>query len=136
MIKKALVYLACPYSHPDPQVRHARFIDANRCAGLLMSEGVIVFSPISHMHPIAVECELPKGWDYWERFDKAFMVVCRSLLVCCIDGWKQSTGVTAEIAMAKDFEIPVGYLLDPLNREYLRQYIRDNNVIAQEPTKL
>ena len=65
-----MIYLACPYSHPDRTVRLARFDAANRAAGALMREGYHVFSPISHTHPIAEACELPLDFSFWEQYDR------------------------------------------------------------------
>jgi hypothetical protein len=53
---------------------------------------------------------LPKGWEYWEKFDRAFIVASRALIVLTIDGWKDSVGVQAEIKIAKELGIPVDYL--------------------------
>ena len=47
-----IIYLAAPYSHPDPGVRERRFRAINRAAAALIAEGRIVFSPISMSHPI------------------------------------------------------------------------------------
>jgi hypothetical protein len=108
--KRELVYLASPYSHPDPAVRQQRFELACKAAGTLMAHGMLVFSPIAHTHPIAEFCALPKGWEFWEKFDRAFISVSRALIVLTIDGWKDSTGVQAEIRIAKELGIPVDYL--------------------------
>jgi hypothetical protein len=55
-----MIYLASPYSHPDPAVREARFREACRAAAKLMRLGQPAFSPIVHGHPIAVY-GLPNG---------------------------------------------------------------------------
>ena len=47
-MKKTLVYLAVPYSHPDTAIRELRFYEANVAAAKLMQVGWLVFSPISH----------------------------------------------------------------------------------------
>lgn len=105
----SLVYLAAPYSHPDPAVREARFQAANRAAGAMMAEGLHVFSPISHTHPIALCCDLPLGWDYWEAFDRAILSRCSSVVVLRLDGWKESTGVRHEMAIAAELDLPVSF---------------------------
>lgn len=116
---KKIVYLACPYSHPDPDVRERRFHAVNYAAGVLMSEGKLVFSPISHTHPIAVAHDLPRGWDFWHAYDRAFLEISERVLVLMIDGWKESTGVQAEIAIAQELGVPIEYL-DP------GKYCKDN----------
>lgn len=111
-----LTYLAVPYSSPDPAIRESRFRAANYAAGMLMNEGQIVFSPISHTHPIAIECDLPKGWDYWGSFDRAYLACSKRVIVLMLDGWRESVGVTAELAIAAEMGIPVAYL-DPVTLE-------------------
>jgi len=76
-----------------------------------MRQGEVVFSPISHTHPIAEQGGLPKGWDFWEAFDRVYLGVSRRIVVLCIDGWKESVGVTAELRIANDLGVPVFHLL-------------------------
>lgn len=110
MHEKPLTYPAVPYSHPDYDVRVSRFIAANKAAGFLMRRGDIVFSPISHTHPIAEECELPKGWEFWSAFDRAYIGMAKLVVVLCIEGWRESIGVSAEIAIANEMGVPVEYM--------------------------
>lgn len=110
---RALTYLACPYSHPDRAVRVARFNAVNVVAGQLMRQGHLVFSPISHTHPIAEAGGLPLGWDFWAAFDRAYLEASRGLIVLRLDGWRESVGVTAEIALAAELGIPVSYIDPP-----------------------
>jgi hypothetical protein len=101
------IYIACPYSHPVAQVREARFGAVNRVTAQLMKKGFVVFSPISHTHPIAVAGDLPKGWDYWEHFDRVFLSMSRKLYILTLDGWKESEGVQGEIEIAKELNLPI-----------------------------
>ena len=110
MLSKSLVYLAVPYTHPDPAVMEYRFKAVNLVAGILMKQGIHIFSPISHTHPIAVECDLPRGFDFWEQYDRAILQVCRKVIVLKLPGWEQSKGVQAEIKIAEELGIPVEYL--------------------------
>jgi hypothetical protein len=110
MNNNSLVYLATPYSHPDPMVREQRFLAVNKVASDLMLAGTHVFSPISHTHPIALAGDLPKGWDFWKDYDFAFLKHCRKIVVFMLDGWKESVGVTAEIEIAKELGLEIEYL--------------------------
>ena len=75
-----------------------------------MRQGEIVFSPIAHTHPIATMCDLPKDWEFWGKFDKAFIEQCSQVVVAMIPGWKDSKGINAEIAIAKDLGKPIRYM--------------------------
>jgi hypothetical protein len=107
-----LIYLATPYSHDDTYVKEYRFLAVNKVASVLLARGEFVFSPISHTHPIAKVGKLPGDWEYWLNFDKAFLERCSKLYVLMLDGWKESSGVTAEIKIAKELGIEIEYL-DP-----------------------
>ncbi len=117
-----LIYVACPYSHNDPAVRAERFERANYYSARMMAAGLLVFSPISHTHPIALAGDLPKGWDFWERYDRAYLGICRALVVLCLRGWEQSKGVQEEIKIMDDLKRPVLYIQD-YNNDCLEQTI-------------
>jgi hypothetical protein len=107
---KELVYLACPYSHKDHKVMVSRFEAVNKVAADLMGKGQYIFSPISHTHPIALAGFLPHGWDYWEGYDRRILKCCDRIIVLRLDGWKESTGVQAEIKIGEELGIPVEYV--------------------------
>lgn len=96
------IYLATPYSDRDPEVRESRFKAVNVVAADLMSKGFLVFSPISHTHPIALAGDLPKGWEFWQAYDETFIEWADELWVLPQAGWEDSVGVTAEIKLARD----------------------------------
>jgi len=104
------IYLATPYSHKNPYVRTARFRKINEVAATLMASGLHVYSPISHTHPIAEAGDLPRGWDFWEQYDRHFIEWCDQLYVYCADGWKESKGVTAEIEIARELGKPIVFM--------------------------
>ena len=113
-----LWYIAVPYTHKDLTIVESRFEMVTRFTAKLMSEGKFVFSPISHTHPVVEEglkigLLLSRGWDYWERYDRAMISRCTKLIVLMLDGWKESVGVTGEIKIAKELGIPIEY------REYV-----------------
>lgn len=100
------IYLAIPYSG---MAEHS-FKTANKVAAELMNLGFIVFSPISHSHPIASQCSVPGDWSYWEKFDTEFLKWCDKVIVVKLKGWEKSKGVAAEISIANDLNKPVEYL--------------------------
>jgi len=107
-----LIYLASPYSHPDPLVREQRFKDACVKAGNLMRAGYIVISPIAHSHNIASLCQFDKQWQFWSKQDLEILSRCDEMFVLRLDGWQKSEGIKAEIEFAYDMGIPIRYI-DP-----------------------
>jgi len=108
--KRFLTYLACAYSHDDAMVKEERFKLASRVAARLIKEGKMVFSPISHFHPMEVYGGLPGGWDFWERIDGEYISRSKEMFVLMSDGWRHSVGLWAEVSMAEKFGIPVTYI--------------------------
>ena len=104
-----MIYLASPYSHPDPNVRDARYFEACRATAKLVRSGNMIFSPIVHSHPL-MQFDLPSDWSYWERFDREHLCRCTELVVLMLDGWRESRGVQAEIDLAIEMDLPIRYL--------------------------
>lgn len=104
-----MIYLASPYSHPDPAVREHRFRKACRVAALFMRTGQAVFSPIAHGHCICTY-GLPTDWRFWEPFDRQMLERCDEVAVLMLDGWRESVGVRAEIQIASERGKPVRYV--------------------------
>lgn len=107
---RPLVYLAVPYTHSDGSVVKDRVAKVNAMTAKLMKLGHSVFSPITQSHYVAEQCHLPTNWEYWAKFDRDFISCCHTLYVLMLDGWDKSVGVTAEIAIAKEFGINIIYL--------------------------
>ena len=105
-----MIYLACPYSHLDSNVREYRFMKANQAAANLMRDGHIVYSPISHTHPIAMEGDLPLDWSYWQSVDEFYIRLCEKVVVLELNGWQKSKGVQAEIEIARALDKPVEFI--------------------------
>jgi len=104
-----MIYLACPYTHPDPAVRQHRFREACRSSAALIRAGHVVFCPIVHSHPL-VEFDLPTDWQSWERIDREFLRRCDEIVVLMLEGWETSAGVRAELAFAAEVGLPVHFL--------------------------
>jgi nucleoside 2-deoxyribosyltransferase len=107
-----IVYLACPYSDPDPQIKKQRHHFANKVAAELLSQGMLVFSPLTYSIPLS-EISSRQGWIKWKEFDLAMLSRCDRLLVLKLPGWESSRGVAEEIAHAKELDIPIEWMEAP-----------------------
>jgi nucleoside 2-deoxyribosyltransferase len=107
---RRIIYLAGPYTHPDPFVRENRYAALTKKAAELMMDGHIVFSPITHLHPVdAYMRPETRDTDWWFALDEPFMEACNELMVLCLEGWEESKGTAAEIAWFKERGLPVVY---------------------------
>ena len=108
-----ITYLAIPYTF-EPELS---FSIVNKMAAKYMQEGKIVFSPISHSHPIALEMEddnIQLDHDFWMKQDGEILKRCDELIILIVgdDGIElieNSRGVQAEIRIAEENEIPIKY---------------------------
>ena len=125
-MKKLTVYLATPYvykpksneigvnkpdySELDTKIRVQRFQAVNEVALKLMKVGFVVISPISQSHPIAMQCDAPKDFEFWAEQDYNLILRSDMILVFCQEGWERSEGVKKEVLFAKQNNIPVFYI--------------------------
>ena len=107
-----MIYLASPYSDPDPAVEQQRFEAVCKVASALMMQGHRIFSPIAHTHPIAMAGEMPRGWDFWQEYDREMLGACDALWVLMLPGWDKSRGIRGELRMWND-RGPVKYIAVP-----------------------
>lgn len=130
-MSKKLLYLACPYTHPDMAVRIARFEASARAAAYLIHQGHFVYSPITMTHPIDLVMATDNetmGSDYWVNFDKAFMDVCSEMIILAIPGWADSRGISREVLYFKSQNKPVRFLNpDPLNGYIIVSSLDEHN---------
>ena len=117
------LYLACPYSHPEKQVRQERWLAVSRAAAWLMTHGTgpylnpVVLSPISMGHPISVTGALDTGFDAWQNSCLRMLSYSDALIILALDGYLQSTGCMVEFGFATAEGIPA-YLMTPAEGGY------------------
>jgi hypothetical protein len=104
-----MIYLASPYSSNDPAIRQERFEAVCRIAARLLRQGRTVYSPIAYGHAICAY-GVPGDWRFWQRHDRPFLEACDEVVVLMLDGWQDSLGVQAEIALAREMGKPVSFM--------------------------
>lgn len=107
----ALIYLASPYSHPNPAVRELRYELARLATAKLLKNGTAVFSPIVYGRSM----EKMIGTDYlsWKPLNDAMLAASAEMLILKIDGWDTSKGLAYEALYAKQLGIPIVYMEPP-----------------------
>ena len=105
----SLIYLASPYSDGNPEIQEHRFLRACATAAELMRSGLWIFSPIAHTHPIA-QFGLPKGWDFWEPYDRRFLNACGGMIVLNLPGWVDSKGIAGEVQIMRATGKPIWHI--------------------------
>lgn len=105
-----LYYLASPYSHPDPYIKHLRYEQINKIAVLLIERGLLLIEPIASCHDKSLKYKLPTGYEYWKTRDRALIKKSDGVIVAMMDGWKESIGVTDEVEYATSLDKPILFL--------------------------
>lgn len=101
------IYVASPYTHPDPVVMAERAHRAmDYTAGLIM-EGKWAYSPIVHCHEMAIKFNFPVHHDFWMGFDAAMIAPCKEVHVLQLEGWEQSKGIEHELKFCSLIQKPV-----------------------------
>jgi hypothetical protein len=106
----SFIYLASPYSHPDAEVRAARYLEAQNALVWLLGQRHWAYSPIIHCHPLAIGHGLPTDAAFWEDYNFAMLAAAKELMILVIPGWAESVGVNAECDFAHTHSIPVKWL--------------------------
>ena len=104
-----LWYLASPYSN-YPLGREIAFAEVCEAAAWLMDDGVQVFCPIAHTHPIARYTTSPDTHEFWLCQDQAILQHARGVVIYQLPEWAHSYGVTWETGYMRALGGPVLYM--------------------------
>ncbi len=108
----SLAYLASPYTHYRTGLDGAHN-DACALAAKLIWSGVMVYSPIAHLHPIALIGALdPLAIELWYKHNDLLMERCNTLIVAHMAGWEKSEGIAYEVNRFLAMNKPI-YDLNP-----------------------
>ena len=109
----SIIYLAGPYTHPDPAVRIARTLAVDKAAAHFMDNKQVVYSPLTHGHRISEFMKTDVGCHrFWLSQCWPFLSVAKAVYVLTIPGWLRSKGVRFEVETAIALGIPV-FLVNP-----------------------
>ena len=105
-----MIYLASPYSSPDPFTREERYLAAMRKVIDYLRTGNWVYSPIVHCHELAKMADMGKDFNSWKQYNFHMLELASEMHVLQLIGWEDSIGVKWEIRHATDLNIPVRYI--------------------------
>jgi hypothetical protein len=106
------IYLACPYTSLDREVRQTRVEVASVVAAGLAVMGKAVYSPITHGHSMAqhLPTSLLADHNFWMGQCLPILAAADELWILPLQGWETSRGVAEEWAFATAHGIPVKML--------------------------
>lgn len=110
---QTLWYMATPYTKYHEGIE-AAFQEASYYAAKLLQQGVNVYSPIAHSHPISIHGGIdPLDHELWLTFDELLMRRCDGMVIITMVGWGASRGIKAEIDIFNGMQKPVILLAPP-----------------------
>jgi exodeoxyribonuclease VIII len=106
-MKDKMIYIGCPYSHVDNEVRGVRFNIVSEITSGLVKRGYKVFSPITYGHTLCDFAEMPTDFNFWKDLCFKFLSPCDLFIVLELDALKESNGLKAEIdyCVSNDIDI-------------------------------
>lgn len=105
------IYLASPYSHPDPKVKEERYYKVMEETANFLRAGITTYSPVVHCHRLHAGYNLPGDWEFWKKHCLVMLAAAEFLYVLMLDGWEDSVGIKGEVEEAKRLHIPVIHTL-------------------------
>ena len=110
-----ILYIACPYTHPNATVRFHRKEAATSCAAVLASAGYVVFSPITQGHQLFdyLPPALSQSHEFWMSQCLPMLDRADALFLLPFKGWRESRGVREELRVCAASGAPV-YVCDSL----------------------
>lgn len=103
-------YLASPYSHPNTNVRHLRYLEAQKALAWLVTHQLWTYSPIVHCHEMTKAHAMPTDAKSWQNFNHMMILRSSGTLVLKIEGWDLSKGLSEEIEFSKLLGLPVALI--------------------------
>jgi hypothetical protein len=103
------LYLASPYTHPDPAVRQWRYEAVRDFAAFLCRKRQWIFCPIMHSHDMTINHQMPYEFEFWDDWNKSLIYPSGGVIVFQIDGWDISRGIKSEIEYAVQLGKPLMY---------------------------
>jgi hypothetical protein len=125
-------YVGSPYSK-YPAGRAAAHADVCRETGRLIQEGIPVYSPIAHTHPIAEFAGMdPLDHNIWLPADRPMMDAACGLIVLKLAGWEESYGLAEEIKVFTQARKPVLYMDPGQDINEVFEQLRPKRVVARQ----
>lgn len=95
------IYLASPYTHKNEAIMQDRYTAALMAVAMLTRAEITAYSPITYYHPLAINFDMPRDFDFWQRHNLNMLRHSNLLMVLTLEGWRESKGVNWEIEYAQ-----------------------------------
>lgn len=114
-----LIYLAAPYSNVNDKNAHMDMLMTVSGSYMVSNPGHHIVSPLFFHYSLDKVPNIAGDWNFWKNYSIDLLRRCD--VVYCMEGigsWL-STGVQAELAIAKSLNIPVHKWHSPDGKELI-----------------
>lgn len=108
-----MIYIASPYTHPEPAVRNARYVAAQAYTHELLTQAIPCFSPIVYGHQFHLGYGAPQEMDYWQKINEHMLKHSTAVHMLLLPGWEDSAGCRYELALASHLHLDILYVVRP-----------------------
>ena len=105
-----MIYIASPYSHPNPFVVQQRVTAVREYAAKLIMRGECAFSPIVYAHEMALAHGMGTDAKTWAVFNDKMVQAAKAMHVLMLEGYGESLGVQHEIRYAEYLSLPTTFV--------------------------
>lgn len=112
-----MIYVAAPYSDPDPAVKAERMRQFYEFDAMLCREGHFTVSPLYKVET-AKHGKIPDDWAYWQSYSENMLKRCDMMILLALDGWQDSVGVQGELEFCYEHGIQVVVVAPNWNEHY------------------
>lgn len=103
-----MIYLASPYSDPDPAVVEKRYNQTRDFVHTTTLQKLeFIFSPIVYFHPGAVVAGSATDAKTWENINERILLYASKVFILTLTEWERSKGVRKELQWAQFYCKPV-----------------------------
>lgn len=97
-----------------------RHHEAQEFGMMLTRDGYLLYEPIASSHYKSLHFGGRQDYEYWKKRDRAMVEKCDGVIICNMEGWADSVGVTDEIqyAISRHKEVLVCILKPETDRGY------------------
>jgi hypothetical protein len=107
-----MYFVSSPYSHTDKAVVEQRMALLNKSIAKIQGQYFCV-TPLWNHYILEYDNSIGSDWNFWKEYCEEMMKRCIGIIVLDnIDGWKESTGVDAEIKLAQKLNKPIIFFSD------------------------
>ena len=105
-----MIYMAAPYSKVEDKdaMMEAFMTFSGQWQAIHPDQHVC--SPLFNHFSLNTVPDLGKDYAYWLNYSRNLLKRCDRLVVVCLPGWQDSTGVADEVRYATEMGMPIAYV--------------------------